>query len=990
MICPGCGKAADAGNLYCSGCGERLQPPEADRRQLTAMFCEMADSAEISSRLDPEEWQALLHAVQAEAATVVERHGGFIAQYLGDGLLVYFGYPLGHEDDAERAMRAAIQAVERIDGARPRLGTRFGVQPRLRIGVHTGPVVVDAPATGTRREPLAVGDAMNLAARVQAEAEPGTVVASAASCALAPGVFELESLGTRRLRGVRDPVALFRVRAAREGARFDLATSRGLSPRVGREAELRTLRVSCEKVAQGEGQIVQVAGEPGIGKSRLIEELRSELAPDAPRWLSCPCSELQRNHPFHAISAGLRSWLGDRADPVEALGSLGVDRSGAAVVLRALDRPLPEGLEPPQGPPDELRERTLEALTSCLLGFAAESPFVLLVEDLHWADPSSLELLRGLLPAVAGRHLLLLLTRRPAPPTSLPLPDGALEITLDALDPRDTATLIESVAGRPLAPGLVEQLVARSDGVPLFAEEVTRLLLASGHDLDRPLAQADVPMTLQDSLEARLDQLGPAKPVAQVAAAIGREFPAGLLARVVDLSGEACARALRSLARARLIEAVDEDVWTFRHALVQETAYRSLLRRTRREIHGRIADALQGHFADRVEGEPQLLAHHATEAGRTLPALHGWLAAAGAAVHRAARVECEAFLDRGVPLLADVEDGDTRASLELTLLLMRVTCRLAREWFSEAVVDDARRAEQVSRRFGDDPRRVSVLSLLCMSESARGRYRASRGVGEEAVRAADALGFSQSRAGAWMPLSQTLLATGDLPGTLEALAQVERLDLPAETNVAGLGISHPRAQCLAMAALAEHARGADDRADAHLDAATRIRAADGGPLPDPLRHQAVVRLLQGREEEALECAALAVERLREAGQPWALLLARTTELAARVCARNAAAALPDLERQVERLEEIGQCSLSPLLRGSAAQGYARQGDDTAAQGALDQALAAARAIGERYSEAWLLTLGAERLGRDPDAAAGAAEAIGAYGWVTRARALARR
>lgn len=604
MQCRSCGFENPEGMKFCNGCGATLKnrclncgfenPPQAkfcgecgtslteqsqqsksqrkdepERRQLTVMFCDLVGSTALSEQLDPEELREVIRAYQEVCAEVISHFEGHIAQYLGDGLLVYFGYPLAHEDDAQRAVCTGLEIVEEIERLNNRLQGDIGVRLAVRLGIHTGLVVAGEMGGGEKREPMAiVGDTPNIAARLQGLAEPNTVVISLATYRLIQGYFGCQALGPHTLKGLSQPIEMYLVLHESDvQSRFELAVTKGLTPLVGREQEVKILLERWERVKEGEGQVVLLNGEAGIGKSRLVQVLKEQLAGESHVRIESRCSPYYQNSAIYPVIDHLQRLLFRKEDsPEEKLGKLERALVGAqhAVPLQVtvplfsslLSLPLPESYPPLTLSPQRQRQKTVEALLAWLLKEAERQPVLRIVEDLHWVVPSTLEFLSLLVEQVPTARIFTLLTFRPdfSPPWSSRA--HVIQITLSRLAHKQVEVMVERVAGGKALPAeMVQQLVAKTDGVPLFVEELTKMVLESGllretdghYELTGFLPPLAIPATLQDSLMARLDRLSPpmnssgvkssgtVKELAQLGATLGREFTYELLKAVSPL-----------------------------------------------------------------------------------------------------------------------------------------------------------------------------------------------------------------------------------------------------------------------------------------------------------------------------------------------------------------------------------------------------------------------------------------------------------------------
>ncbi len=689
LRCESCGTALATMDRFCGACGSpvagaapygTIASREAEHRQITVAFCDLVGSTVHASKLDPEDWREVVREFQRVCIDSIRRFDGHVAQYLGDGILVYFGFPRAHEDDAERAIRAALGAMAEVARLNPRLARDHGLELGARIGIHTGPVVVGEMGHEGRTEMLAMGATANVAARLQAIAEPGTVVISAETLRLVHGIFVTEELGAKHLKGVERPVAVHRVLQA-SGIRSRLARSRGrLTPFVGREQELGVLLDRWERVVDGEGQTVLATGAAGIGKSRLILALRERLTRDAHTWLECRGSPYTQGSPFHPtvelLEAGLA--FGPRDGPEEKLRKLerGIEQAGfetrgvLAPIASLLDLPIRAAEAGAAPSPRMLRDQTIETLTAWILALGRVQPVVLLLEDVHWFDPSSLDLLAYLLARIPSGRVMALLTARG---DAVGPWEGAPNLTvvpIDSLRRRQARELVQGRAGRGrLTTDAVERIVDRGDGIPLFLEELAQAAL----DSEAAGIPGAIPVTLQDSLTARFDRLGADKELAQLASVIGRELPHRLLEAAAEVEPMALRRGLERLVADDILIQTGpppEASYAFRHALIQETAYASLLRSKRRSLHARVARALETRFPERAASEPEALARHFDEADMPAEAIRHYLRAGKRGSTRSATAEAIAHLTRGLELVQRLPEAERdREELALRVAL---------------------------------------------------------------------------------------------------------------------------------------------------------------------------------------------------------------------------------------------------------------------------------------------------------------------------------
>jgi len=672
----------------------------AERRQLTVMFCDLVGSTALSQRLDPEELRELMQAYRKASGDVVARYKGYVAQYLGDGLMVYFGWPSAHEDDAERSVRAALEIVQAVEGVR--------AQPPLavRIGVATGTVVEGEDSQADNAEAkLALGETPNLAARLQGLAGPNEIVIAPATRRLVGAAFELSDLGAHALKGIAQPVHAWQVHAVqRAQGRFEAAHEGvALTPLVGRQEEVALLLRRWEQAREGEGQVVLIGGEPGIGKSRLTQVLRERIAHEPHTALHYQCSPYHLNSPLYPITEQLEFAAGFvREDaPEQKLNKMEAmlvgspeERAEAAPLIAALLL-LPVERYPPLAlSPQKQKEKTLEALAGQLETLCQRQPVLMVFEDVHWIDPTSQEALDALVPRLQALPIMLVITHRPEYTPHWPEQPHVTRLGLGRLARRQGTELVTEVArGRGLPTEVLAQIVVQADGVPLFMEELTKSVLESGllreasdqYKLQSPLLAPTIPTSLRDSLLARLDRFAPMKHILQIGACIGREFSYELLARVSMLPDEQLEEVLRKLTGTGLVYRrglPPNATYTFKHALVQDAAYDSLLKSKRQQLHARIAQVLQEHFADRVALAPELLAHHYTQAGKPAMAIPRWREAGELSVRRVAFREAISHLDQGMQLIGSLPPSPERDDGELGLCTLLGTAWVALRGFA--------------------------------------------------------------------------------------------------------------------------------------------------------------------------------------------------------------------------------------------------------------------------------------------------------------------
>jgi class 3 adenylate cyclase/tetratricopeptide (TPR) repeat protein len=683
-----------------------------EHRQLTVMFCDLVNFTNLAQRIDPEELKGVVRSFRRVCADVVARYDGHVAQYMGDGLMVYFGWPAAHEDDPERCVRAALDIVQAVKGEP--VAERLSVH----VGIATGRVIVgDSAHDGNRDDGLAIGETPNLAARLQGLAGADEIVIGASTRRLIGNTFELTDLGTHTLKGIVQPVQAWRVQAVLRGeGRFDAAHSGlALTALVGRDEEVAILQSRWAWARGGQGQVVLLSGEPGIGKSRLTQVLREEIQAEPHIAVRYQCSPFRLNSPLYPIIEQIEFAAGFTRDdtPEQKLDKLEAVQAGdqeqrteSAPFLAAL-LSLPTERYPPVGlSPRKRKERTLEVLAGQVEALSRVQPLLMILEDAHWIDPTTQELLDVWVPRLRVLRVLLILTHRPQyTPHGREHPHVSA-LVLTGLPERLGAELVCQVTqGKALPSQLLHQIVARTDGIPLFIEELTKSVLESQllrEEHDRyTLVEAlppMVPTTLSASLVERLGRRAGVRELAQIGACLGREFPYELLAAVSPYQGREFEEELQQLTATGLVfrrGTPPDAVYTFKHALVQDAAYDSLLKAKRQQLHARIAEALAASFPERVDAEPELLAHHHSQAGHLTEAIPFWRKAGEAAQARVALQEAVAYLQNGLTAVEKLPPSPERDDLELSLRERLHSARL--QWHGWAAPDVGVNAESILR-----------------------------------------------------------------------------------------------------------------------------------------------------------------------------------------------------------------------------------------------------------------------------------------------------
>ena len=704
--CMHCSAELPENALFCMKCGKKLAPNgpsvddtqkeidlNAERRQLTVMFCDLVDSTALSVMLDPEDLREVIRRYQNTCNKVIRRFGGHIAQYLGDGLLVYFCYPQAHEDDAQRAVRTGLAIVEAVSHLNPSIQEQWKVELSVRVGIHTGLVVTGEVGEGSTREKLAIGETPNIAARLQGEAKPNTVLVSAATYRLIAGFFachELENLALKGFSKPMDACQIDQLSTARN--RLDPLT-KSLMPIVGREQESNLLFERWQWIKEGIGQVVHLYGDAGIGKSRLVKVMEEHVAQDPQAWLTpCQCSAYHQNSAFYPVIDLLERFAlqfepgDDQTDKLNRLEGFLVQYGFelpdiVPVFCDLLSVPLGDKYSPSTLSPERQKKLIFETLLGVLLEIASRQPLLLVIEDLHWADPTTLEFLNLLVDQIATTPIFALFTFRP----NFNPPWGSraylTNLLVHRLTQKKSIDIVQHIAGpKPLPSEVLEQILTKTDGVPLFVEELTKMVLESGllkeevkeYTLAGKFIPLKIPMTLQDSLMARLDRLASAKELVQLCAILGREFTFEMLLAIQPQGEQKLQQGLKQLIESELLYqrgVFPKATFIFKHALIQETAYQSMLKNTRRRHHRKIAEVLEKKFSELATAQPEVIAHHYSEAGLSMEAISYWQRAGQRAAERFANKEAIAHVTRGLELLKDQPKNPEHMRQELMLQL---------------------------------------------------------------------------------------------------------------------------------------------------------------------------------------------------------------------------------------------------------------------------------------------------------------------------------
>ncbi len=957
---------------------------QAERRQLTVLFADLAGSTALSARLDPEELREVLRTYQDAVAGTVARFGGHVAKFLGDGVLAYFGWPQAHEDDAERAVRTGLAVVE----AAGRLHAPGGKPLATRVGIATGLVVVgDLLGEGAAREETVVGETPNLAARLQAVAVPGCVLVAEGTRRLLGAAFELEALDPRPLKGLGEAVPAFRVLAKRPvRSRFEARQTSTVLPLVGREPELALLLERWRLARAGQGQAVLLSGEPGIGKSRLAEALVDALAGEPHATVRCQCSPQHADSPLWPVTEQLRLAAGFAPgdDDVARLGKLEALLRPGAGEAAALIGPL-LGIESAGShpvldlTPRQRRARTLAALADHLAGLAAGQPTLVLFEDVHWIDPTSLELVEHLLERIADSGVLLLLTSRPDGQPPLGDSPRLVRLALERLSREASSAIVRAVGrGKPLPPDLEEAIARRTDGVPLFVEELTKAVLETGQlreteggwVLEGALPVGAIPSSLQASLLARLDRLASVKPVAQVAACIGREFDRALLAAVTPLPVVDLDATLERLVASELVfrcGGAADGTYAFKHALVRDAAYASMLKSRRQQLHAIIAAALERDFPEVAATRPEVVARHCELAGQMERAVACWQRAGELAIARSATAEAAAHLEQAVRCLAVLPPSRERQERELQLQASLGPALIHVKGYAAPETGRAwARARELCRELDLSDRIGPVLFGQYVFHYVRAEFERAREAARELLHLGREHDDLAARLVGMRSLGVICLSTGafgEARRHLEAaLEGLQRLDERALTLAYGQDL---RATGLLWLAKVLLAQGFPERALAIGEEGLRRSEALGHPNTRAftLCHAAKLVALTRDARRTVPLADATVAFATEQGYAQWLAEAWAFHGWARAELGELEAGLAELDRGARAYRASGAVHWRGTHLGLRGRVLALQGRLDEARDVLEEALGHARRTGERWFEAELERLTGEVLAR---------------------------
>ena len=934
-----------------------------ERRYLTVMFCDLVGSTAISSQLDAEEWRDLVGAYLDAASAAVTEMGGHVAKKLGDGILALFGYPLAHENDSERAARAALSIQRALTDLNRKNAESGTPELKARIGLETGPAVVDAAGE-------IYGDVANVAARVQSAAEPGAVLVTARVQRLVAGLFVAEDRGVHTLKGVPEPMALFKlVRASGGGRRTG---QRQLTSLVGRDDEMMMIMRRWERARAGDGQLMLIVGEPGLGKSRLIGELRTRFSDTPHTWIEWTCSQLLQNTPLHPIAEWGRQRFGGADVPSErrlaelesSLAQLKLDPAESALLAPLLDIPLPSGRAPALAA-EEFRRRQLAALTNWVMAGARVQPVVLVLEDLQWADPTTVDVLRALAERSALVPLLVLATARPEFRAPWSMRSHHSTISLAPLDRSQVRDMVAELSARHALPrDVVEDVATRTGGVPLFIEEVTRLLLEPG---DQGGMQA-IPPTLQQSLMARLDRLGPAREVAQIGSVIGRGFSYALLRAVTGMDDAALQVELERLADADILLVQGSPPvadYRFKHALIQDAAYENLLKSRRQILHRRVAETLRDNFTAIAATEPELLAHQFTQAGMTAAAIDWWGKAGDQALRRSAFQEAIAHLGKAIEMAdKDAESPQRSTQSAPTSLDRRLRLQtnyghaiaMFRGFTSDETKAAFTKAQQLLAGIDDPSERYRTYSGLWLASFSHGDVASAREIAETFWRDAENTSRISETAFALAVLGATCFMQGDFGKALRHLQNAIQI-YDAQRDREAKFLFDTGAFAAQYLALAHWVLGEGEEAREVIGDARRraIESAQAPALAMQYLVEAIHEALRGDAMAARRAAELCIDVSRAHGV--AVFLSDGIGYLgwARAEFEDRKAGIAQLNECISTHVEQGNRVYIPVFQGLLSEIERREeGGLVAGLKRIDEAIALTSEMGTRWCEAFLL------------------------------------
>jgi class 3 adenylate cyclase/predicted ATPase len=926
---------------------------DAEHRQLTVMFCDLVGSTELTQRLDPEDLRDVNRAYQDACRAAIERFDGYVARYMGDGVLAYFGYPQAHEDDAERAVRAGLDIVASMETLSADVGKPHAVVLEARLGIATGAVVVgDIIGEGASEEAAVVGETPNLAARLQGVAGPNQVVVASATHQLAGALFEYDDLGIHTLKGIANPVRAWRVLHERDvGSRYEAKHAGGRLPLVGRQVELGLLLRSWEASKEGHGQAVLIQGEAGIGKSRLLEALRECVSGEDHIWVAHWCSPYHANSTLYPVIEHMKrvmKWKPEDADEEKlekletALEAQSLPPQEAVPLYASLmSLPLPEGRYAPLVlSAKQQREQTLDALAAWLLDEAERKPVLNVWEDLHWADPTTLELLGLYIEQSPTVSMLNVLTYRPefAPPWSMH--SHMTPITLNRLERSEVESLIgHQASGKSMPSEVIEHIVDKADGVPLFVEELTKTALESdflheeedSYALAGSLSDLAIPATLQDSLMARLDRFPTLRELAQLGAVLGREFSYGMLQPLTPLDERDLVDGLGQLVENELLYQrgrPPRSRYIFKHALIQDAAYQSLLRRIRHQYHEQVANLIVERFPEMVASQPELIAHHYAQAECHEEAVDYFEKAGQDALARSANVEAATHLEKALESLRQHPGSQAHEVRELKLQMALGPALVAARGFGHPDVGRAYgRAWELCRQAADEVHLPIVLRGRQVFHFIRGELQESREFGKQLLDLAERQDDPALVVGGCHALGQTTFILGELNDALNIVERGIGLFDAGQHRLPNWPGGQPGEQCYLYAAFCSWMLGFPDQALQRCEEALGLANQLSNPanLLNTLAFVATLHVMRKDLEPGLRQAEATIKLGSEQSNPTFLGQGIALHGWLQVARNPGGDGISELERAVVMFRSTGAKAWVPYILGLEAESYARVG-----------------------------------------------------------------
>ena len=951
------------------------QHRDAEFRQITVMFCDLVGSTQLSEKLDPEDLQKLIDAYRRECSTAIKRYGGEVARYFGDGVMAFFGWPYAHEDDAPRAVHAAVEIVSAVKQI------SASVTLACRVGVCTGPVVVGEIGNGTASWSMdAVGETPNIAARLQTLAAPDTVVISESTRRLVTAAFDLQDLGPQELKGVTEPVRVYSVLAAKSaGSRFEAAHAGNLTPLVGRSSELRLLLDRWEKVKEGDGQVILLSGIPGVGKSRLLHELKSHIQHEPHIWSHYQCSPYHSQSAFFPVTEQLEqaAQLTTHDIDAEKIAKLQAylpqvisgSRESLLLIAKLLSIPIESTGELSDLTPQQIKNRTISTLVDVLLAFSSQRTTLCIFEDAHWLDASTLELLELMISRIGHARVLLIISCRPEfRPTWLAHANITTH-SLTRLSQTEVKAMIRDLLrGGSMPQQLVDQIIEKADGVPLFIEELTSSTLSapsretSGRT-EQP-ASLRVPETLSDALMERLDRVAPSRRVAQIAAVIGREFSNDLLSAAARIDDDDLQSALALLEQADIVYRVGISPsvrFAFKHVLLRDAIYDSLLKSKRQQIHADIAAILEHDFPRLVENQPEVLAFHYQEAGNHQMAIRYWFESGQRALAHSANVEAIANFRKALQLLNALPETPERTKQEIDIQLALGIPLIAVKGYTAAETREAfSRARTLCLRLGNIPEYFQALFGLWGNRWMGGRNDQALPMADEFLSRARALSDPVLLMVAHRVMGSTLLTVGDFQSSANHFEATIRLSTDREERpLYNLYMVEPRAASLLLLSWDLWFLGYPDQSLARVSEALALGQALGHPYTVTFAHYmtSVVHLMRGDAARALESAERSFDMSQEQRFSLYAILSRISRGRALGELGRLGEARVEITQGIDEARRNSVGFMLPMMDSWLAEVHARTDENERALAIVERALSE---VGDVIGRSWEAELQRQR------------------------------